>query len=209
MRKAINLLICFLLVLLTASLAGAAWAVTLDPDIFTAFRDPRTSNKLAVDFANTPLKLWQMDKDFLCIQQRLLRTPMDYKIAEFLNDYDYDAEGDPLARKYVAIAKARGNVVKSYKPPVNQIIFKNFRHPATNPPTTGKQYRSNLDRALIEFDQSGRIVSFMSRLLMSSSNVLNTEVVQYTTIYLGPKNARALENVLSNRVLEENFLREF
>jgi len=161
-----------------------------------AFVDLTQKNKLVGDFANTLFELLQVDSNYICITQRL--RSLD----------NYNSDDDPVARKYVATAKARGNTVRAYKPAVNQLIAKKFRSLATSTPMPNARIVANEDRALIEFDKSGRVVSFMARVVEVARTGIGTAMRQYNSIYLGPQNARALENILDNRMLADNFLRE-
>lgn len=184
-------------VLVVACWAGAAGGASyLDPDMVGAFVDLTQKNKLVGDFANTLFELLQVDSNYICITQRL--RSLD----------NYNSDDDLVARKYVATAKARGNTVRAYKPAVNQLIAKKFRSLATSTPMPNARIVANEDRALIEFDKSGRVVSFMARVVEVARTGIGTAMRQYNSIYLGPQNARALENILDNRILADNFLRE-
>ena len=184
-------------VFLVACWAGAAGGASyLDPDMVGAFVDLTQKNKLVGDFANTLFELLQVDSNYICITQRL--RSLD----------NYNSDDDLVARKYVATAKARGNTVRAYKPAVNQLIAKKFRSLATSTPMPNARIVANEDRALIEFDKSGRVVSFMARVVEVARTGIGTAMRQYNSIYLGPQNARALENILDNRILADNFLRE-
>lgn len=168
-----------------AVLAPAAWAADPDPAMTAAFSGEPSR-----------VRLW--DASILCFKQIVFDTTS-------LERYSYDSEGDQLARKYIEAAKARGNVVRVYGPAVNTLICQHFNHPAK--PAAHVKVRYDGDRALIEFDKSGRIVSCMAR-AAQASKVLGRNITQYTLVYLGAQNARQLENLLNNRVLQDNFLRE-
>jgi hypothetical protein len=184
-------------VLVVACWAGVAGGASyLDPDMVGAFVDLTQKNKLVGDFANTLFELLQVDSNYICITQRL--RSLD----------NYNSDDDLVARKYVATAKARGNTVRAYKPAVNQLIAKKFRSLATSTPMPNARIVANEDRALIEFDKSGRVVSFLARVVEVARTGIGTAMRQYNSIYLGPQNARALENILENRILADNFLRE-
>ena|GEM_PF-2764692 len=209
MQRAVKVQAVGLVVLLVACWVGAAGADYLDPTMVGAFVDLTNRNRLAGDFANTPFELQQVDSNYICIKQRLKNLIGSLDAAEnYMAGYAYDSDGDPLAKKYVETAKARGNTVRSYKPAVNQLIAKKFYSPATSTPMPNTRTWAGRDRALIEFDKEGRIVSFMSRIVQASRNI-GSVVQQYTSIYLGPQNARGLENLLDNRTLADNFLREY
>lgn len=189
-----------------AVLAPAAWAANYaDPAMTDAFVDLTAKNRLTKDFANTPFELQQFDGNYICIKQRIKNALSMGHAEDIVASYSSDSEGDLIARKYVEVAKARGNLVRVYNPNINQIICKKFYHPAKHFAHTREWYKT--DRALIEFDKSGRIVSFMARAVQAGKGI-GAVVHQYTSIYLGPQNARDLENVLNNRVLQDNFLRE-
>ena len=185
MRKVSKFQVVCVGVLVAVVLAGVAWAADPDP-------------ALAAALASEPSRVRLWDASILCFKQIVFD-------ATSLERYSYDSEGDQLARKYIEAAKARGNVVRVYGPAINAIICQNMNHPAK--PASGIRVRYDGDRALIEFDKSGRIVSYMAR-AAQASKVLGRNITQYTLVYLGAQNARQLENLLNNRILQDNFLRE-
>lgn len=189
-----------------AVLASAAWADYSDPAIIMAYVDLSARNKLTKDFANTSFELIRIDKNYICIRQRIKNALSMSHAEEIVASYHSNSEEDLVARKYIEIAKSRGNIVRVYNPNINQIICKNFYHPAKHYAHTLEWYKT--DRALIEYDKSGRIVSFMARAMQAGQGGIGVVVNQYISIYMGQQNARDLENVISNRTLQDNFIRE-
>lgn len=122
-----------------------------------------------------------------------------------MKQYSYDASADALAVKYVENAKSRGNLVKLYRPAMGKQINDLFKHPFDHGKNTREWY--DLDNALIEFDKSGRPISFMVR-AHQAYVLIGARVRQFTTIYFGAGNARHLENNISNSAYQELFIRE-
>lgn len=188
-------LLAFLAVLFVP---GAASADFLDPDMIMAF------TKKGV-FNNTPIELRNYDSSSISLKQRLANTGNMRGAVDYMSTYAYDGENDAVAKIYVETAKARGNVVRSYKPQINQIISQNFRKPVIHLQKNREYY--DRDRTLIEFDKSGKIISFMARAEEAMGSIAGS-VIQYITIFLGPQNARHLENKLTKKDLEQYFVRE-
>lgn len=117
----------------------------------------------------------------------------------------YEGESDDVAKVYISTAKARGNVVRLYKPAMGKIINSLFKHPFSPGPQTHQWY--DKDNPLIEFDRSGRIVSFLSR-ARHAFTAIGVGVLQFTTVYMGASNARHLENNAKNSDFQEYFIRE-
>lgn len=122
-----------------------------------------------------------------------------------MNRYSYDASADALAVKYIENAKSRGNLVKLYRPAMGNLINRLFKHPFEHDKNTREWY--DLDNALIEFDKSGRPISFMVR-AHQAYVLIGARVRQFTTIYFGTGNARHLENSINNSMFQESFIRE-
>ena len=87
---------------------------------------------------------------------------------------------------------------------MNEIINSNFKTPFT--PGTGTYQVYNADNALIEYDKSGKIISFMSRMRGASTSI-GVIAYLYTSIYTGETNCRHLENNAKNSDFEEYFIR--
>lgn len=119
----------------------------------------------------------------------------------------YPGESDGFAQKYVEAAKARGNVVRLYKPQMTSIINKHFKLPIVREDMPQTRTWLGRDNALIEHDKSGRIVSFVSRVNRAWTGI-GVEVIQYTTLYMGEGNARLLENTVKNSLFQEYLIRE-
>lgn len=156
-------------------------------------------------FPGSNIYLKSFDTDNITLKQRLFVGRNLYEGDNYMARYGYDSDGDAIAQKYVATAKARGNVVRSYKPKIAGIIFRNFPPPVRHIGGSTEWYEQ--DRVLIEFDKSGRIVSFLARCEQLTGS-LGATIYQHITIFLGPENARRLENKLSQKDLQEYFERE-
>ncbi len=86
-------------------------------------------------------------------------SSVDEQIHKYLSYTD--SSRDKLARRYIKVAKARGNTVKMYNSRVNEFLSR--KTPMTAKLTYSGPKRYNIDNAFIEFDKSGRIVSLMLR----------------------------------------------
>lgn len=132
----------------------------------------------------------------------------EYLYAQSMQDFyakmsASDSSKDEIAQKYIETAKARGNVVKLYKSPVNTAITKMFGDPDDTPKVIATITSS--DPALIEFTPEGRMVSALVRVAKAASNLATIRRHYFSRIYLDPA-VRTIENHLSNRVLEDQFL---
>jgi hypothetical protein len=86
-------------------------------------------------------------------------SSVDEQIHKYL-DYT-DSSRDQIAKRYIKVAKKRGNTVKMYNSRVNEFLSR--KTPMTAILTYRGVKRYNVDNAFIEFDKSGRIVSLMLR----------------------------------------------
>lgn len=114
-----------------------------------------------------------------------------------------DSSKDEIAQKYIETAKARGNVVKLYKSPINTAITKLFGDPDDTPKVIATVTSS--DPALIEYTPEGRMVSALVRVAKAASNMATIQRHYFSRIYLDPA-IRTIENRLSNRELEDQLL---
>jgi hypothetical protein len=122
----------------------------------------------------------------------------------------YSDESNEIVSKYIATAKARNDIVRLYKPAMGKMIHKLFRDPYVTGHRQGEGIFHTIyknDRALIEFDTSGRIVSFMTR--VNAIPDTGDNVFQYTAIYMGIRNGRHLENKIPNSTFQENLIKEY
>ena len=111
---------------------------------------------------------------------------------------------DPVLDTYMSVAKKRGSIVKAYKGILNQRLFgmpgvAQFR----------SEYRkmSKEDNAYLEFDQSGKLLSAFVRRAAFSNGSLGIGVFSEHAILTGSI-IRSIENRVSNREMEDAFLRE-
>lgn len=133
-------------------------------------------------------------------------TVVDY----MANFYTPPGEDDVLARSYIEAAKSRGHHVRMYRPDVNAAINRiTDGGPAaiSGVPRGGRAF-IDLDNAMIEFDRQGRVVSALSRVSVTQI-LVGVTVQRYTTIHMGHGIAKAIENSLGNRQLENAYLRTY
>lgn len=158
-----------------------------------------------ISAASPQFKIEQLAKDSITIKQKVYHAGSLGEVSDFMSGYSYDGEGDAIAQKYVAVAKSRGNIVKLYKPALGGIINRGVPHPFSHANNTREWF--NLDNALIEYNPSGRIVSYLVR-SYQAYQTLGSDCMQYTAIYTGSTATRALENGVKNSAFQDNFLRE-
>jgi len=174
-------------------------------DAFYSLSQDGKQQSLTQDFTGTPFRFEDLSPSSLSISQRIASVGNMSDAISTMNSYIYEGESDLLAKKYISVAKSRGNIVKLYKPKMGQIINNNFKQPFTPGQQTREWY--GLDNALIEYDKTGKIVSFMARAHQAITTI-GVRVYQYTTIYMGPGNSRHLENNTKNSDFQEYFVRE-
>lgn len=116
----------------------------------------------------------------------------------------YISEKDALAKKFIDQALMKGHEVRLYKSALGGMI-NNYLKQAI---TTGDQSMNNYDAdpVLIEYDQQGSPVAFMTRSWQSFVNIGVTSRI-YTNIYFGQGNIRWLENNIGNQQLNNFYIK--
>lgn len=114
------------------------------------------------------------------------------------------SEKDPVLDTYLGVAKKRGSVVKAYKGILNQRLF---GMPGVVQFRPEYQKMSKEDNAYLEFDRSGKLLSAFVRRAAFSSGSLGIGVYSEHAILSGSI-IRSVENRISNREMEDAFLRE-
>lgn len=174
-------------------------------DVFYTLTPDGKTEGLVADVTKEGFTLEQLNKSSLSIQKEMFReSNMGYLVND-MKSYSYDSTSDILMQKYVAFAKARGNVVKLYKPKMGAIINSLFKLPFQHMERTAEWY--DLDNALIEYDKNGSPVSFMAR-AHQARTTFGVDDYQYTTIYSGKENCRFLENNTKNSDFQEYVIRD-
>lgn len=114
------------------------------------------------------------------------------------------SEKDPILETYLSVAKKRGSVVKAYKGILNQRLFAMPGVVQFRP-----EYRkmSKEDNAYVEFDRSGKLLSVFVRRAAFSNGSLGIGVYSEHAVLTGSI-IRSIENRVSNREMEDAFLRE-
>lgn len=126
--------------------------------------------------------------------------------ANSLGRYLSNADSDEIAQKYIAAATARGNTVRIYQPKLSESLADGFRVLGIVP-GPGRQTFTGYDRVLIEHDNTGRVVSFINR-VMQGVTTMGVSMYQYTAIYSGEQSIRHLEDGVSQHDMERFFIRE-
>jgi len=117
----------------------------------------------------------------------------------------FDVSADVIGHAYVAAAKNRGNIVKKYKAGINErlvtIVSKNVEG-------YSRDIRHNgWNDALIEFDQSGRMVSALVR--QSRTYVdLNEVFLDFFSFVVFGDGLKSFEQAVSSDELSRSFLQQ-
>lgn len=122
-----------------------------------------------------------------------------------MDGYVPDVEGDPVARIYIDVAKARGSVVKAYKPRLCGRLNGMFKQAVTPVPRSREWF--DRDIALIEWSQQGRVVSLLVHAHQASTGI-GVALMRYSTVFFGPANARHVENNVRNSEFSDFELRQ-
>jgi hypothetical protein len=126
--------------------------------------------------------------------------------ASSLRTYQSNADTDEIARKYIATATARGNTVRLYQPKLSELLANKFRILGiVDGP--GRLSFIGYDRVLIEYDNMGRAVSFVNRVIQGVT-VMGVSLDQYTAIYSGEQSIRHFEDGISQADLKHFYIRD-
>lgn len=125
-----------------------------------------------------------------------------YEMREYANSPTQDAVG----QAYVNFAHARGNTVNEFKPAMGRALNELFEQNFEFKPAHNVAVWLGADRALIEFDPAGEIVSLQIRSHQAVHNY-TTRSFQYVNIIFGKKYGQLVLNKLPNSFFEETFLR--
>lgn len=115
----------------------------------------------------------------------------------------FDSSRDEIAKRYINVAKSRGNTVKMYNAKVNDFISRN------TPSTAKLNYKGmkkyNLDNAFIEFDKNGIIVSMLVRKHVYPTIGQATSNYRVSQILFG-KWSRIIQTRLNNNLLNSGYI---
>lgn len=155
-------------------------------------------------FAVRKYKFVNLTLDSLTFSDFYLKGSM-YQIQREMEVYSFNPF-DIFGKKYVALAKSRGNLVKQYKPKLgallNNLLEQNFTYkPAPNVSTW-----IGVDNVLAEYTPNGELVSFMTR-SHQAIDQLGATSDQYIHFYFGKALMMFIENKVSNLTFENNFQR--
>lgn len=118
----------------------------------------------------------------------------------------YISEQDALAKKFIDQAFLKGHEVRLYKSALSGMINNSLDQAIT----TGDQSMNNYDAdpVLIEYDQQGSPIAFMTRSWQSFANIGVTSHI-YTNIYFGNGSIRWLENNIGNSQLNNLYIKTY
>lgn len=142
----------------------------------------------------------------LTMEQTYYRVGSSYELNNLMSRYSHDPLSDAIGQTYASFAASRGGIVKMYRPGVTRIIGTIFDQSFMLDHAQNTMEWVDKDPTLIEYDQSGAIVSFMIR----SHQVfvgIGAEDTQYINLYFGKGNTQLLENSIGNDALQNNFVR--
>jgi len=114
-----------------------------------------------------------------------------------------DSSRDQIAKRYIQVAKKRGNTVKMYNSRVNEFLSR--KTPMTAKLTYRGAKRYNVDNAFIEFDKSGRIVSMLLRKHVYPYVGQMVSNYRVSHILFG-KWGRFVEMKLGNNLLQDGYI---
>ena len=123
-----------------------------------------------------------------------------------MREYARSPMDDAVGQAYVAMANARGNTVREYKPAMGLALNKLFEQNFEFKPSQNVAVWLGADRVLIEFDPAGEVVSLQLRSHQAIHN-FTTRSFQYVNFIYGKKNGQFVQNKLPNSFFDENFLR--
>ena len=172
-----------------------------DKDIVASFIKVSPSGAIegiAPDLHN--FHLVELEKYRLCIYRRVLSFQFSKEQDPVLKTFRQE-DRDDIAKKYIATAKARNNIVRLYKPGMSLVVSKLFNN-AHQVNSNHANYNNN--RLLMEFDQSGKIVSILIRAIYRPENY----VYQYSTIYFGDGVDRRMVDNVNTADFQEYFIKE-
>lgn len=115
------------------------------------------------------------------------------------------------AVEYVKAVKKRGNAARLYKNKLGDVLtdfvqvpVRHFNGDNKNPPSVEMYDRAPV---IIEYNKDGRIVSFMLFVYQAQAS-FGAGVTEYTSLFMGPTMARAVENRVGNNVFANLYLRD-
>lgn len=130
-----------------------------------------------------------------------------YSVDQVIFHYEkqYDSNNDLVVQTYIKNAKNNANTIKVYK----SLLAKDLVRIMPLPRITSKNsYKYDLDNIFIEFDKNNRIVSALMKVHVIFHGSQGKTHSLYSMIYFGSL-ARKIENNISNKALENAYLREY
>lgn len=161
-----------------------------DAFITKAVMDSITEERYKIDYRSNIILIKQyISEELGSISSSLKEVILSYGSL-------YDASTDKIARTYIAMAKERGHLVKTYKPSMNLKIIKVV--PITLDINNKSSY-TNLDKALVEYDKNNRIKSVLIR-VHTISKYVGWMHYRYSIVMYGDL-ARIIESKIENNSL--------
>lgn len=140
-------------------------------------------------------KLNGLNIDLLAMERILLNTGNMSAADEKMRALVPDVDADPVAALYAGAAKARGNVVKAYKPAFSGRLNRMYKQPLVF--GQGRVEWFDRDLSFIEWSAEGRVVSLLLHAYQASTS-MGVFLTRHSTVLLGPANARHVENNIRN-----------
>lgn len=155
-------------------------------------------------FAVRKYKFVSLTLDSLTFSDFYMKDSMNV-IEREMQVYSYNPL-DIFGKKYVSLAKSRGNLVKQYKPKLGALLNTLLEQNFTYKPSPNVSTWIGVDNVLAEYTPNGELVSFMTR-SHQAIDLLGATSDQYIHFYFGKALMMFVENKVSNLAFENNFQR--
>jgi len=164
------------------------------------------TEEIADDLKKAGFRLSGIEESEIAFVKTHGNAPNMGEAARSLDGYISNADSDEIAKKYIAIALGRGNSVSIFQPKLGDGMCLHFGVAGF---IDGQQRATfcGHDRVLIEYDKTGRVVSFVNRVFQATT-FIGITMNQYTAIYSGEQIIRHLEDSISQREIDKYFIRE-
>lgn len=157
--------------------------------------------------ADPTLRISNLSISSITIKKALYSEGNMQSIYGAMNSYSFATDSDEIGKRYIAVAKARGNTVKLFKPALGLTINRMFNQNFYLQHDQNTAEWIDRDNVLIEYDSNGNIISFMTRSHQAIANV-GANSFRYVNIYCGDGNTQILENKIGNAEFADNLIRE-
>jgi hypothetical protein len=156
--------------------------------------------------ADKTIELSGFSASSITIKKSLFREGNMQSIMGDMNAYTFATDSDDIGKTYIATAKARGNSIKIFKPAIGATINRMFNQNFYLQHDKNTAEWIDRDNVMIEYDSTGKIISFMTRSHQVIVN-MGANSSRYVNIYFGA-NTQVLENKVGNSIFSDNLIRE-